>query len=115
MASVSSRRLADVQRAMLIDNSDTIDFPSSTTNFGTACALLDSFISDFLVRFTPNADGSFDVCPPLLSTVCTSTLVPHPHPPETATCLCLSQHYSALAIASDSYEGTTLITDRQSL
>lgn len=54
-------------------------FSSTTCSFGTAHTLLNYFISDTLVRFVPNSDGSFDILPPLLSTAFTSTLVPHPH------------------------------------
>lgn len=45
-----------------------------------------------LVKFVPNRDGSFDICPPLLSTVyfhaCASGT-----PRLTASCLCLRLHY----------------------
>lgn len=47
---------------------------------------LDSLISDTLVRFVPKADGSFDICPPLLSTLCTSTLVLHPASRQSPVC-----------------------------
>lgn len=73
MAFVSSRRLADSNKQLLARLSI---FPSSTSNFGTAHTSLDSFISDIVVKFVSNADGSFDIWPPLLSTACTSALVP---------------------------------------